>query len=417
MTQLTATFTVTIKTKPDGDYYFDHDDLVRNVVPWIEGGLDDRDDIAEVTITEQPAAVSAAVAPPAQAELRQRIAEALLDHLSRTADIRPGRDGEQAFMPEVTDAERMRMAAAVLAVLPEPTDRAEWDALCRETDRLRKAWGEMRDRAERIEAEVERLTADRAAVLREAADAVAAHPGPIPWLPGLPKGEGEGFWWDTRDRDAAADLLRRMADETATTETHARPAGDPDCEHCDGSGLDPDAYFVNEERSVWTHAPCSACLPDDEDDPVPTIERVKHSGPDTAFCVLCLSGEHERVDEPAAGARQDETAADEPERCAHCTHPKRDHDGRADRRAKHSPLVAGDPWCHACNAQCDYAAGARQDEPVVTVHAVPMPGSNGISACCGRPPCEFVGERVTRDPDKVTCPGPAAGAGQDGATP
>jgi len=64
MTQLTATFTVTIKTKPDGDYYFDHDDLVRNVVPWIEGGLDDRDDIAEVTITEQPAAVSAAVAPP-----------------------------------------------------------------------------------------------------------------------------------------------------------------------------------------------------------------------------------------------------------------------------------------------------------------------------------------------------------------
>ena len=235
MTQLTATFTVTIKTKPDGDYYFDHDDLVRNAVPWIEGGLDDRDDIAEVTITEQPAAVSAAVAPPAQAALRQRIAEALLDHLSRTADIRPGRDGEQAFMPEVTDAERMRMAAAVLAVLPEPTDRAEWDALCRETDRLRKAWGEMRDRAERIEAEVERLTADRAAVLREAADAVAAHPGPIPWLPGLPKGEGEGFWWDTRDRDAAADLLRRMADETATETPHTCKSG-ASTYHCPTSG-------------------------------------------------------------------------------------------------------------------------------------------------------------------------------------
>lgn len=62
-----------------------------------------------------------------------------------------------------------------------------------------------------------------------------------------------------------------------------------------------------------------------------------------------------------AGARQDQTAADEPECCAHCTHPKRDHDGRADHRAKHSPLVAGDPWCHACNAQCDYATGARQD--------------------------------------------------------
>lgn len=46
-----------------------------------------------------------------------------------------------------------------------------------------------------------------------------------------------------------------------------------------------------------------------------------------------------------------------------------------------------------------------------TVHAVPLPGSNGISACCGRPPCEFVGERVTRDPGAVTCPGPAASAG------
>jgi hypothetical protein len=40
------------------------------------------------------------------------------------------------------------------------------------------------------------------------------------------------------------------------------------------------------------------------------------------------------------------------------------------------------------------------------VHAVPLPGSNGLSSCCGRPPCEFVGERVTRDPDEVTCPGP-----------
>jgi hypothetical protein len=56
--------------------------------------------------------------------LRDRIAEALLDHLSQTADIRPGRDGALAFMPEVTDEERMRIADAVLAVLPPPTDRA-----------------------------------------------------------------------------------------------------------------------------------------------------------------------------------------------------------------------------------------------------------------------------------------------------
>jgi hypothetical protein len=26
-------------------------------------------------------------------------------------------------------------------------------------------------------------------------------------------------------------------------------------------------------------------------------QRVKHSDPDTKFCVLCLSGEHERVDD------------------------------------------------------------------------------------------------------------------------
>lgn len=64
-------------------------------------------------------------------------------------------------------------------------------------------------------------------------------------------------------------------------------------------------------------------------------------------------------------------------------------------------------------------AGEQQNETpeAATVHAVPLPGSNGISSCCGRPPCEFVGERVTRDLDKVTCPGPAAEVRQDGATP
>lgn len=71
---------------------------------------------------------------------------------------------------------------------------------------------------------------------------------------------------------------------------------DEDCERCDGSGLDPDAFFV--EGDVWTHAPCSECLPeDDEPEPEPATERVKHSGPHTKFCVLCLSGEHERIDD------------------------------------------------------------------------------------------------------------------------
>ncbi|MDX3637792.1 hypothetical protein PV728_47990 [Streptomyces europaeiscabiei] len=76
--------------------------------------------------TAAPAAAVPVAAPPTteQTALRERVAEALLDHLSRTADIRPGRDGDLAFMPEVTDAERMRLADAVLAVLPAPADRA-----------------------------------------------------------------------------------------------------------------------------------------------------------------------------------------------------------------------------------------------------------------------------------------------------
>ncbi|MCX4450649.1 hypothetical protein [Streptomyces sp. NBC_01789] len=47
------------------------------------------------------------------------------------------------------------------------------------------------------------------------------------------------------------------------------------------------------------------------------------------------------------------------------------------------------------------------EAPTVTVHACPGPDDNGISPCCKRPPFEFRGERITRDPDKVTCPGPA----------
>ncbi|MBD9721926.1 ParB N-terminal domain-containing protein [Streptomyces caniscabiei] len=49
-------------------------------------------------------------------------------------------------------------------------------------------------------------------------------------------------------------------------DTETREA-DPDCEHCDGSGLDPDAYFVNHDTGTWTHTPCSECLPEDDDAP------------------------------------------------------------------------------------------------------------------------------------------------------
>jgi hypothetical protein len=60
-----------------------------------------------------------------QAALRDRIAQALLDHLSCSADIRTGPNGQLAFMPEIDDPERLRIADAVLAVLPATTDRAD----------------------------------------------------------------------------------------------------------------------------------------------------------------------------------------------------------------------------------------------------------------------------------------------------
>ncbi len=53
---LRAVFTVTVKTRPDGDYYVDEADLARHVKMWIEGGLEDRDDITEVTVEWQTSA-------------------------------------------------------------------------------------------------------------------------------------------------------------------------------------------------------------------------------------------------------------------------------------------------------------------------------------------------------------------------
>lgn len=56
--------------------------------------------------------------------------------------------------------------------------------------------------------------------------------------------------------------LRRLAVEARITGTTA-PAGDEDCERCEGTGLDPDAYF--QHGDTWTHAPCSSCQPEDDE--------------------------------------------------------------------------------------------------------------------------------------------------------
>jgi hypothetical protein len=55
------------------------------------------------------------------------------------------------------------------------------------------------------------------------------------------------------------------------------------------------------ERCETCHAcPCSRGEDWTCGSPDCPATRVRHSGPDTKFCVLCLSGEHERVATPAS---------------------------------------------------------------------------------------------------------------------
>jgi hypothetical protein len=77
-----------------------------------------------------------------------------------------------------------------------------------------------------------------------------------------------------------------------------------------------------------------------------------------------------------------------------------------------TPAVGGAHSCRNCEGIDPDTCLMNPDRPKpVPVHAVPLPGSNGISSCCGRTPCEFVGERVTRNPDEVTCPAALAVGG------
>jgi hypothetical protein len=207
MTQLTATFTVTIKTKPDGDYYFDHDDLVRNVVPWIEGGLDDRDDIAEVTITEQ--ATEEAHARAALARIRDA-ARLHRQQLLGTSELYAviEADDEQQPAGQTTPSHRAGLRDHIAGVLWPLTD---WDGDELNAERaadavlavLYREWPWLR-----AEAEDAAPPADKATVYREAADALGCMDYDT---------DSNDYGYDTY-RDAwnggvmdAADRLRRMA--------------------------------------------------------------------------------------------------------------------------------------------------------------------------------------------------------------
>ena len=221
---LRATFTVTVTSRPDGGHYFDRDDFLAHVVGWLKAGLKDRHAIAEVTV-----------------------------------------------------------AGAEPAVVPSaPVDRAaEIERLTAERDELRTAWESLARRCtEDAEALVEvghlvgvSLGA-RTVSIRTAIEAIGTELRRL-------ADEAQPF---EADRDSSASP-KAASKAQPTTKPEDREA-DPDCERCDGTGLDPDTYTVNGD--VWTHARCSECFPEDDD-------------------------------EPAAGVRQD-GAQTTPDLCPHCEH-------------------------------------------------------------------------------------------------
>jgi len=64
----------------------------------------------------------------------------------------------------------------------------------------------------------------------QVASEIENHPGPIPFRP--QRDETGGFWWDTRDRDAAASIARR------TAAAMSAPGGEPVAPAC-RCGADP----------------------------------------------------------------------------------------------------------------------------------------------------------------------------------
>ncbi|MGA5604033.1 hypothetical protein ACPCUF_23860 [Streptomyces griseoincarnatus] len=214
--------------------------------------------------TAAPAAVSAAVAPPTQAadEIRAQLLHAI--------DL-----------------------AYTTGVLGYTTPE---DLLAAYDNSRTPATGGHTDRRDPAVLEGQATTpTDRAAVLREAADAVARLDRR---KLGIAADTIRDAWEEARDEAEAE--LRRMADETAT-ETPSKS-----CAHCG----QPVRRVTGTLTAWWVHDPGGNTICDPQhaaSSTRATPERVKHSGPDSKFCVLCLSGEHERADEqPAAGARQGE---------------------------------------------------------------------------------------------------------------
>jgi len=178
-----------------------------------------------------------------QAALRDRIADAL-----RTTPSAIGAENPQLGFPShhqpgesgylgwcalcVRDIDAL--AAAVLAVLTAPVDRAtvleaERDSLGREADRLREDWVEMRTRAERAESERDAYGEQ----LDEAAETIAAR---------------------TVEINRLTEELRRVAAESAPATGH------DDSETGDCCGALPPDLFIDEAGREWHAGDCWCTL-------------------------------------------------------------------------------------------------------------------------------------------------------------
>lgn len=254
-----------------------------------------------------------------RAGLRDRIAEGLLDHLSRTADIRRGDDGELAFMPVVTDAERMRLADAVLAVLPACPDPIECGH--------EAALGEAQQQVRRLGLMVDEYGAGASALtgklkqLRDIGHRLAAHA--VGFQDVLDESD-RGPWARTVGADIAelcevldapaaavlpasddrAALLREVADEC--DKAGAAYAARAQNEHAAGAFTLMETFLrkANEAEHVATPCDFMACEPGGE--PCSTHERLMaHAEDDHELCTPDC-GTTEGIAERIAAKRQEE---------------------------------------------------------------------------------------------------------------
>ncbi|OUD03338.1 hypothetical protein [Streptomyces swartbergensis] len=188
--------------------------------------------LAAADLIDPTHAVPAAVPPVDRAALHDRIAAALAREDARTCGWGHG------FLDRYgADAETDGFVDAVLAVLPEPADRAEWDALCRDADRLRKDGVQLRARADRIDAMVQQLCADRAAVLLEAADCAEIVALRLRMKHDV--GAANGAY------EVMAELRRMAAEAQTGTEAPAR-----DCPACE-AGIGHSEHCPTPETHKW----------------------------------------------------------------------------------------------------------------------------------------------------------------------